>query len=103
MSKERTENINGIAPQSNAVEHEILERLRREKEEFDSEAYEWGKEQAREYIPDASYLELKEIVERSGMPENWDDIRDGARDMGYDEGEVIKGFQKEIKDCYDRI
>ena len=103
MSKEGNENSNGTAPQNDAVEDEILERLRREKAGFDEEAFEWGQEQAQEYLLDVSFLELMEVVEKSGIPKNWDDIREGAQDMGYDESEVVRGFDETVKNYYDRI
>ena len=106
MSQTKVNNVNKNVPQLNAVEQQdedFLERLREEKNQHEQESHQWGQEQAREYVKDASYLELKEIVERSAMPEDWGDIRDGIRENGYDEGQAIQGFLDEAKEVFENI
>ena len=89
--------------QPSAVEQENLERLRREKAEFETEAYEWGKEEAKDYSQYAPYVDLKEIVDAGTIPEDWDRIRDTIRENGYDEAQVIRGFLGEIKKVFESI
>ena len=89
--------------QLSAVEQENLERLRREKAEFETEAYEWGKEEGKEYSKSASYVGLKETVDTGRMPEDCDHIRDGIRETGYDENQVIRGFKEGVRDVFESI
>ena len=89
--------------QLSAVEHENIERLRQEKKEFEKEAYEWGKEEAKEYSKNAPYVDLKETVDTGRMPEDCDHIRDGIREYGYDETSVIRGFMEGVREVYESI
>ena len=106
MSQTEVQMNEGTVPQFDAVEQlndEPIERLRREKTEYEEEAFEWGKEEAREYVKDAPYGDIKEIVDTAKMPEDWDHIRDGLRENSYDETQVIRGFMEEIREVYESI
>ena len=89
--------------QLSAVEQENLERLRGEKAEFEEEAKKWGKEEAKKYIKNAPYIDLKETVDTGRMTEDCDHIRDGIRESGYDETQVIRGFMEGVREVYEGI
>ena len=103
MKTTETTEIEGTAQQIDAGEHDHFERLRREKAEFEEEAQEWAKEEGTEYAKNAPFVDLKETVDTGRMPEDCDHIRDGIRETGYDENQVIRGFKEGVRDVFESI